>query len=65
MRAFNLAFNEHQLQVIDAALLEMPYRIAAPLIAHINTQIQRQFDQRADDAPPSGQTTPPDQFAGS
>ena len=29
------------LQVIDAALSEMPYRIAAPVILRINQQLQK------------------------
>jgi hypothetical protein len=37
-----IEFNEQQLQVLNAALLELPYRIAAPLIAYINQQIKEQ-----------------------
>jgi hypothetical protein len=39
--------------VLNAALGEVPYRVAAPLIASINSQIQRQF-QREDDNMPTG-----------
>jgi hypothetical protein len=45
-----IEFNEQQLQVLSAALVELPYRMAAPLIAHINQQIKEQqaleFDER-------------------
>lgn len=45
-----IEFNEQQLQVLNAALIELPHRIAAPLITHINQQIQEQraleFDER-------------------
>ena len=45
-----IEFNEQQLQVLSAALVEIPYRMAAPLIAHINQQIKEQqaleFDAR-------------------
>lgn len=37
-----LEFNEQQIQILNAALLELPYRIAAPLINNINQQIQEQ-----------------------
>jgi len=49
-----IELNEQQLQVLNAALVEIPYRVAAPLIAHINHQIQEQraleFDARRDKA---------------
>jgi len=37
-----IELNDQQLQVLSAALIEIPYRIAAPLISHINQQIQNQ-----------------------
>jgi len=37
-----IQFNEQQLQVLNAALVELPYRMAAPLIQHINQQINEQ-----------------------
>jgi hypothetical protein len=37
--------------VLNTALGDVPYRIAAPLIASINSQIQRQFDYEDDDTP--------------
>jgi hypothetical protein len=49
-----LEFNEQQLNVLSAALVELPYRVAAPLINHINQQIQEQraleLDERRDKA---------------
>jgi hypothetical protein len=45
-----IELNEQQLQVLNAALVELPYRMAAPLINHINQQIKEQqaleFDAR-------------------
>lgn len=45
-----LEFNEQQLSILNAALVELPFRISAPLINHINHQIQEQraleFDAR-------------------
>jgi len=47
-----IEFNEQQLEVLSAALVELPFRVSAPLIAHINQQIQEQqmleFDERRD-----------------
>jgi hypothetical protein len=37
-----IEFNEQQLKVLDAALVELPFRISAPLIQHINHQIHEQ-----------------------
>ena len=45
-----IEFNEQQLSVLNAAIVELPYRISAPLINHINQQIKEQqmlaFDER-------------------
>lgn len=43
-----IEFNEQQLSVLNAALVEIPFRIAAPLIAHINQQIQEQLKLESD-----------------
>jgi hypothetical protein len=49
-----IEFNEQQLQVLSAALVELPYRMSAPLIAYINQQIKEQqaleFDARREKA---------------
>jgi hypothetical protein len=49
-----IEFNEQQLSVLSAALVELPFRVSAPLINHINQQIQEQraleFDERRDKA---------------
>jgi hypothetical protein len=51
MKIITLTFTQEQLQVLNAALGDVPYRMAAPLIASINSQIQRQFEREDDDAP--------------
>lgn len=51
MKPITLTFTQEQLQVLNAALGDVPYRVAAPLIANINSQIQRQFEREDDDAP--------------
>lgn len=49
-----LEFNEQQLSILNAALIELPFRVSAPLINHINQQIQEQraleFDERKEKA---------------
>jgi hypothetical protein len=49
-----IKFNEQQLSILNAALVELPYRMSAPLIAHINQQIKEQqaleFDERREKA---------------
>lgn len=54
MNSITLSFTQEQLQILNAALLEVPYRLAAPLISSINSQIQKQFNQREDDDTPTG-----------
>lgn len=51
MKKITLAFSQEELQVLNAALGEIQYRLAAPLISSINNQIQRQFQREDDDAP--------------
>ncbi|WP_158637493.1 hypothetical protein [Paracoccus sulfuroxidans] len=45
-----LTLTDQQLQLIGAALAEMPYRMAAPIMAEINRQIA-QAQQASGDAP--------------
>jgi hypothetical protein len=51
MKSITLTFTQEQLQVLNGALGDVPYRMAAPLIASINSQIQRQFEREDDDTP--------------
>lgn len=60
---FNLSLDKEQLDIINRSLIEIPFRVAAPLIADINSQIQRQFDLAKGDGP-TGQEKPKDEFAG-
>ena len=45
-----LELTQEQLQIIGAALNELPYRVAAPLIAEINRQLAAQ-QPKPEDAP--------------
>lgn len=47
MRDFTLQFTPEQLQIIDQALQNLPFRLAAPLLAEINRQIAQQQDEAA------------------
>lgn len=63
MKTFDIKFTQEQLKVLNDALIEMPFKVSAPLINHINSQIQRQFDiVKGDD--PTGQEKPKDEFVG-
>lgn len=46
-----LTLTDQQLQIIGAALSELPYRISAPLIADIERQIMAQQKQPPEEAP--------------
>lgn len=35
-----IKFNEEMLKVVNSALIQLPYRISAPVISEINRQIQ-------------------------
>lgn len=66
MTQINLVFTVEQLKVIDTALQQTPYYVAAPIIKDINSQIQKHFDKKIDDKNmPTGQTMPPDEQQGS
>lgn len=51
----SLTLTDQQLHIIGAALAEMPYRMAAPLMAEIERQIA---EQKADGTPPDDSTAP-------
>jgi len=38
---YNINFTQEQLQIINAALGEIPFKHAAPLVHHINSEIQK------------------------
>ena len=44
--AMKLELTQEQLQIIGAALSELPYRLAAPVIAEINRQIEEQEKEK-------------------
>lgn len=50
MKKFNIEFSQEDMQVLQAALVELPFRVAAPLINNINKQIQEAFDTSIDAA---------------
>jgi hypothetical protein len=61
MRTFELSFSNKDLEILQAALVEMPFRVAAPLIDKINTQLQHLHDEAIDRIDtPAGGATPPD-----
>ena len=44
-----LTLTDQHLQIIGAALAELPYRVAAPVMDEINRQIAAQQDEKPDD----------------
>lgn len=49
-KTFKIEFTEQQLNVLNGALQETPYKYSAPLIAHINAEIQKIFDAKVDES---------------
>ena len=41
-----LTLNDEQMQIIGAALAELPYRVSAPVLAEINRQIAAQEKEK-------------------
>ena len=48
MNTITLTFTQQQMQVLNSALMELPFKISAPVIQHINAEIQKQFDKAVD-----------------
>jgi hypothetical protein len=45
MKKFTLSFTLDQLQLLNSAIIELPFKISAPLISHINKEIQNQIEE--------------------
>ena len=45
----NLKFTNEQLAILNEALIQLPFKVAAPLIQQINQQIQEAHDKIVDD----------------
>lgn len=43
MQTVILSLTHEHLQILNAALIEAPYRLVAPLINEINTQLRQQY----------------------
>lgn len=50
----SLSLSVEQMKVLDAALQELPFKVAAPLIAEINRQIAPQLSQTPDESSSDG-----------
>jgi hypothetical protein len=48
MKNVKIEFTQQQMEILSAALVELPFRVAQPLIAHINEQVQKHFDESKD-----------------
>lgn len=46
MKPIILTFTHEQIQVLNIALVELPYRISSPLINNINQQIKEQIKEQ-------------------
>lgn len=48
MNTYKLNLNEEHLKVINLALMGAPYGSAAPVVAHINAEIARLYNEQYD-----------------
>lgn len=48
MNTYKLNLNEEHLKVINLALMGAPYGSAAPVVAHINAEIGRLYNEQYD-----------------
>lgn len=53
---YSIALTGQELSVLSAALVELPFKIAAPLVAKINRQIAEQDKRRAGSGPESDES---------
>ncbi len=61
MKNITIEFSQAQLSVLNDALGNMPFKVAAPLVQHINSEIQKSFDAAVDARNmPSGAPAPLD-----
>jgi hypothetical protein len=45
MEKITLEFNAQQLEILNMSLLEIPYKLSAPIINNINSQIKNQIEK--------------------
>jgi hypothetical protein len=48
MKQVHISFTPQQLEVVNEGLVNLPFKISAPLISHINAEIQKQFEAAND-----------------
>jgi hypothetical protein len=48
MSTYKIDLNEEHLKVINAALMQAPYAAVAPVVTHINSEIQRLYNDQYD-----------------
>jgi hypothetical protein len=48
MNTYNLNLTEDHLKIINSALVNGPYGAVAPVIAHINSEIARLYNEQYD-----------------
>jgi hypothetical protein len=48
MKTFTIILKEDDLKVINMALMQAPYAAAAPVVAHINAEITRLYNEQYD-----------------
>ena len=44
----NLKFTNEQLAILNEALIQLPFKIAAPLLQQINQQLQEAYNEAVD-----------------
>lgn len=49
MNNINITLSHEQLDILSKVIVELPYKVAAPMIEHINKEIQKNFDKRVDE----------------
>jgi len=61
----DIPFSQEALAQLDQMVMDIPYRLAAPIVNLVNQQIQRAHEMAADRKDmPSGATAAPDNLRG-
>lgn len=56
MKQVTISFTPQQLEVVNEGLVNLPYKFSAPLINHINAEIQKQFEAAKNSTATDNQT---------
>ena len=58
IKTFSISLTDEELKLLSTALIELPFKLVAPLINKINQQLQSQLSQKAQSVSPASEHVP-------